>query len=199
MSTNTKDRWLVSIEFAWTAGTLPLPVGNKQIAALGRHLDRAYEGDAVAAEQGLIARVIVPLDSVVRTADQALRAGKRYIDNALEGAGLSGLTPVRVEYINATTFHAELGTWGMDKLVGSSELTDVLGVSRQRLHELRQRPDFPKPLSELAATPVWMRSTIDGFVAGWHRRPGPVPAVRDVDMDGVLATGRSMPNQDGLK
>jgi hypothetical protein len=38
----------------------------------------------------------------------------------------------------------------------------------------------------LAATPVWKKETVDGFVWGWRRRPGPAPFVVDFDMDRTL-------------
>ena len=48
----------------------------------------------------------------------------------------------------------------------------VLNVSKQRFGELRREGRFPNPIVELAATPVWRRSTIEGFMATWDRSPG---------------------------
>ena len=42
----------------------------------------------------------------------------------------------------------------------------------KRFHELRARNDFPEPVLQLAATPLWLRSAIDAFLEGWDRRPG---------------------------
>jgi len=38
---------------------------------------------------------------------------------------------------------------------GVTEVAELLGVSRQRVAKLRERPDFPDPLGELAQGPVW--------------------------------------------
>lgn len=53
----------------------------------------------------------------------------------------------------------------MDHLVGSRELELMLGVSRQRIQVLVNRPDFPEPQSSLAMGKVWDR----GEVVAWAR------------------------------
>ena len=58
------------------------------------------------------------------------------------------------------------------RFLGPPQVTEALGVSRQRLHELRGSGRFPAPAYELAATPLWIRSTVDSFLAGWDRKPG---------------------------
>jgi serine/threonine protein kinase len=47
--------------------------------------------------------------------------------------------------------------WGMTQMRvgGVTEVAAELGVSRQRMAKLRERPDFPDPLGELAQGPVW--------------------------------------------
>jgi predicted DNA-binding transcriptional regulator AlpA len=42
------------------------------------------------------------------------------------------------------------------ELMGAAEVATFLGVSRQRVHQLRETyRDFPEPLSVLATGPVW--------------------------------------------
>lgn len=55
---------------------------------------------------------------------------------------------------------------------GVSELAHALGISRQRVAELRTREDFPSPLIELAAGPVWNGSSVRRFEETWTRKPG---------------------------
>ena len=50
------------------------------------------------------------------------------------------------------------------RLGGLTEVADVLGVSTQRAATLRQRPDFPDPVGEIAQGPIW---DLD-VVAGWN-------------------------------
>jgi len=45
-------------------------------------------------------------------------------------------------------------------LAGVQEVVELLGVSRQRVHQLRTTPGFPAPLAELAAGAIWDRDAI---------------------------------------
>ena len=47
---------------------------------------------------------------------------------------------------------------------GVTEVAELLGVSRQRLSKLRERPDFPDPLGQLAQGPVWDLDAVEV----WH-------------------------------
>lgn len=58
------------------------------------------------------------------------------------------------------------------ELVGVSEVAELLGVSRQRVHVLRERPEFPAPVAILAAGPIWRRGDLSTFAGGWHRKAG---------------------------
>ena len=57
-------------------------------------------------------------------------------------------------------------------VAGLQEVAEFLGVSKQRVAEPRVRPDFPAPVAELAAGPVWAVSSLNRFLAEWPRRPG---------------------------
>jgi hypothetical protein len=59
-----------------------------------------------------------------------------------------------------------------ERYVGVAEVAEELKVSRQRVSELRLRPDFPTPVAELASGPVWALSSLRRFVAEWPRKPG---------------------------
>lgn len=54
-----------------------------------------------------------------------------------------------------------------EDLLGTSEVAKVLGVSKQRIHALRKKPSFPKPIVVLAATPIWTASDIQQFLKEW--------------------------------
>ena len=53
-------------------------------------------------------------------------------------------------------------------LIGAAEIGDLFGVSRQRVQQLVNRPDFPRPVVELAMGKVW--NTED--VLRWGRETG---------------------------
>lgn len=59
----------------------------------------------------------------------------------------------------------------MHHLVGVAEVAEILGVSPQRVHQLRKREDFPAPLVKLAAGYVWERVAIEQWLVETGRRP----------------------------
>lgn len=56
---------------------------------------------------------------------------------------------------------------GMD-LLGTSEIAELLGISRQMVHRLTRRDDFPAPTAELAIGKVWRRADVEA----WARKTG---------------------------
>jgi predicted DNA-binding transcriptional regulator AlpA len=53
--------------------------------------------------------------------------------------------------------------------VGVTEVRELLGVSRQRVHQIiRDHADFPEPVAELASGRIWLRSDVER----WARREG---------------------------
>jgi predicted DNA-binding transcriptional regulator AlpA len=54
-------------------------------------------------------------------------------------------------------------------LVGAGEVLALLGISKQRLYQLRAANRFPDPLIELVSGPIWHRSVIESY--GATRRP----------------------------
>lgn len=51
-------------------------------------------------------------------------------------------------------------------LVGAREIADMLGVSRQRVHEIAKRPDFPKPVRHTGSrvATIWLREDIENWI-----------------------------------
>ncbi len=58
------------------------------------------------------------------------------------------------------------------RLVSRVEITELLGVSKQRTYALISRPDFPAPVADLGIGKVWDRDE----VLDWMRRTGRLPA-----------------------
>ena len=52
--------------------------------------------------------------------------------------------------------------------MGAREIELMLGVSRQRVQQLVNRDDFPKPLERLAMGAVWRRRDVEK----WARATG---------------------------
>ena len=53
-------------------------------------------------------------------------------------------------------------------LVGAAEIGTMLGVGRQRVQQIINHRDFPKPYDELAMGKVWKRSAVEA----WARENG---------------------------
>lgn len=64
----------------------------------------------------------------------------------------------------------------MHHLVGVAEIVDMLGVSRQMVHKLLRRPDFPQPVAVLR--PKGMRIWAREDVVAW-----------------IVASGRNQPDE----
>ena len=61
-------------------------------------------------------------------------------------------------------------------LAGGKEVAELLGVSKQRLHALTNREDFPDSVLRLSAGPVWTVASIRAFERRWPRKPGRLPS-----------------------
>jgi hypothetical protein len=98
--------------------------------------------------------------------------GVKAADDARDHAGLPAWPAVRYETVLAELQESELMEPQLPEFVGAQEVGELLGVSRQRVHQLRQESGFPEPLFRLAATPVWPKAAIMAFLGRWDRRPG---------------------------
>ena len=116
----------------------------------------------VAAEEGA---------ALARSFADAMLAGTDTFSRACEILGLEhgGLARVAIAASEMLTLENDQPS---EELYGVTELARTLGVSRQRLAELRTRQDFPSPIVELAAGPVWTGSSLRRFEAVWERKPG---------------------------
>jgi predicted DNA-binding transcriptional regulator AlpA len=60
-------------------------------------------------------------------------------------------------------------------LVSTVEIAEMLGVSRQRVHQLmRSYSDFPEPEATLAVGRIWRKAVIIDWMKA-HPRPGGTP------------------------
>ncbi len=53
-------------------------------------------------------------------------------------------------------------------VMGSYEIGQMLGVGRQRVHQITSRRDFPKPYAVLKMGQIWRRSAVEA----WAREHG---------------------------
>ncbi|MFZ0215459.1 MAG: hypothetical protein WAM30_05900 [Candidatus Dormiibacterota bacterium] len=82
------------------------------------------------------------------------------------------LQPVDASAEVSSVLERRLAESNVPVLLGVAEVAAALGVSRQRVSELAQAPDFPPALTRLKSGPIWQRSQITRFLDTWERRPG---------------------------
>ena len=181
--TKTNDLCRVSLEFQIESDAVNFPLGDKRVAALNTWLEHAHRGGAFATQRGWYAHVVVASDG--RSLSHAESHGERLISHCVRTLNFPPSSVISRSVIDADTFVAELDVYG------SRELAELLNVSRQRLAQLRAEGTLPEPDAVLAATPVWRRRTIESFIFGWRRRPGPAPAdtTPDIDVDRLPSDG----------
>lgn len=55
------------------------------------------------------------------------------------------------------------------ELVGVAEVAEMLGVTRQRVHQLVAGPGFPEPVARLSAGLIWLRSDVQRWAVNIGR------------------------------
>ena len=114
------------------------------------------------------------------TPGAALDLAADVIDMGIKKSGMPAWPFVRAEIVRDDELDRQLAQPNFPEILGTTEVGDVLGVSCQRLHELRTAGRFPDPLMTLAATPIWLKSTIDSHLKRWDRKPGRPSKVMDL-------------------
>jgi hypothetical protein len=56
--------------------------------------------------------------------------------------------------------------------MSAAEIAQELGISRQRVHQLRRTAMFPAPLADLRGVAVWDAVAVQKFSGDWKRQPG---------------------------
>jgi hypothetical protein len=103
----------------------------------------------------------------------ALAHGERnVIRPALEKAGIDIGCYLSGEAVLDTELERRLAEPNLPELVGVSEIGEMLGVTRQRAWELSRQRNFPAPIMQLAAGPIWVATAIQHFADNWERKPG---------------------------
>jgi hypothetical protein len=106
-------------------------------------------------------------------APTAAEQGRALVVEAAAKADLPDWPIVRVEVVREDVLDDEQSRPNLPKLVSGPEAGGILGVNRQRVHQLsHEHPEFPPPLYRLAVGSLWDRRAIEAFGAEWDRRPG---------------------------
>ncbi|GAA4961574.1 helix-turn-helix transcriptional regulator [Actinoplanes utahensis] len=58
----------------------------------------------------------------------------------------------------------------MEEVMAAAEIADYLGVTRQRVAVLVERPDFPAPVAHLSVGRIWRTSDVRQWAANRPNR-----------------------------
>lgn len=174
------DGYVVTVEVLLD-GHSPLEpyVEDKEVAVgIGEMLSHlhdlhgAVEGDG----RGWSATVTVDADSLNAARDAAM---PRVVAAAsLAGLPLEQIT--RVEVVREDVRDAEMERPSLPDLVSGPEAAEIIGVTRQRLHQLaNDHPRFPEPAYRLGVGMLWHRAAVERFAAE-DRSPGRPKADREL-------------------
>lgn len=83
-----------------------------------------------------------------------------------------GREPIAIETLTEQEMYRRADEPTMPELMSAADIADMLGVKRQRVHQLRHTAAFPAPLAELGGGAVWDAAAVRHFAKNWARKPG---------------------------
>jgi hypothetical protein len=153
-------------------------------ASLDKMSDVADDCDATVALRDRGSGVVVTM-----TVD-GLSNGERLLPTVIdwavsvvcEGGGCEDATPVDVRFVTPEIYEAEALEPSIPDLASATDAAEILGVSRQRVHQLAASNSmFPRPVARVATGPLWTRNAIEWFDSVWERKAGRPSRLRAVD------------------
>ncbi|MDQ0376588.1 hypothetical protein [Amycolatopsis thermophila] len=157
----------------WTVEVLVRVQGkqldNDDLIALADLADEQHEWTLARWELGNGFWIIGDADAVTtaEAADKLYQAVAAWIDPLPLNASVAS-----VRAVDPDVFEMETEQSTVPELVSSVEAAEILGVTRQRVNQLADRPDFPAPLYRLKTGPLWTRMSVEAFGKRWVRKPG---------------------------
>jgi predicted DNA-binding transcriptional regulator AlpA len=138
---------------------------------LGRLLDELsiLHGAVAGDGRGWGATVTVDSASVSAAANRSIRE----VMSRADRLGLPTEPLSRIEVIEEGFRDSELEIPNLPDLVSGPEAAKILGVSRQRVHQLAtENTRFPTPAYRLGVGSLWLRAAIVRFSETWERKVG---------------------------
>lgn len=120
---------------------------------------------SVSALPGLGFMVIMHVDGA-----DMLKAAATAVNDA---TAVVSVLPSGLEVLDEDLYDSRATAPTVPELVSAVEAAELLGVSRQRIHQLHnEHKEFPEPLYRLRTGPLWTREAIEWFAGHWDRAPG---------------------------
>jgi hypothetical protein len=156
--------WMVTVNVA-----SPQELPEETLVELDEQAD-TLSGGSVSSRgldgPGFTLRCTVPAPTLMRAIDSVVGVAERlfaYVPDAT----LVGATGETAELAERHAFAPDT-----PELLAATDVAELLRVSRQRVHQLQARADFPAPYARLGAGPIWTRPAIEAFARTWTRKPG---------------------------
>ena len=140
-----------------------------RVTAPANHID---EDTLVSIVQRINATVSVDAATNILTASYEVTAQslRQAIDETLRIARALPAKPTSLQVLPLDEWMREQEAPRRQDLVGATEAAQLLGVSRQRVGQLAERPDFPAPIARISAGPIWTRASVVAFNERWRRK-----------------------------
>ena len=99
---------------------------------------------------------------------------------------------VGVEVLDRDEYDRRADEPTMPEVVSAPEVAAMLGVSRQRVHQLfSDNRWFPRPLFRLGSGPIWSVEAIRSFDSRWTRKPGRPKLESDFDDNETMSVAEA--------
>lgn len=149
---------------AWTVTFhIALPEAGYGVhPSMHTHITTMLKGRAPVVYEGN-GRLGITFASEAETGLAAQREGADVAEKLLADLGLDESSLLGFSIVDNTDLLREASSF--PDIVGAGEVAIMLGVSRQRVHQLAARPDFPEPVRKLRATMVWRGVDIRAYAA----------------------------------
>ena len=161
--------WALSVDF-----DSELPLTDGQLDTLS---DRGDQDDITVARRvsgGYSLRETLAADNPLAAAEDLVQLGLKW---AMELAIHANFVSVAV--LRADLAEADVLAPSIPDLASAADAAEILGVSRQRIHQLAgHHPRFPAAVSHVAMGPLWTVDAINWFASIWDRKPGRRPGSR---------------------
>jgi hypothetical protein len=136
----------------------------------------ADDGGAVSGAPGRVSVILtVDADSASSAIERALTIWHPAL--VARGFSMARVTVVGVRAATYAEVDVEMARPTIPELVGANEAGQILGVTRQRIHQLAtNHPTFPTPVVRVAMGPLWTRASVEAWKASGAQRPVGRPA-----------------------
>jgi hypothetical protein len=148
--------WVITLSYELDPSMETMDFWESQLEALDGSLARIPG-------RGVDVTVYAPGDLAMVDAVEKMAAETTHVVQA---------PPVGVEVVRESEWQRRAAAPTIPELMSAAEIAEELGVTRQRVHQLRSTAAFPAPLAELRGGAVWDAAAVRKFARDWKRKPG---------------------------